>query len=281
VIEITWYSDKFIEANSDGPGLGCTIDTLTVDGSTFLVYGLDCTYDTFSQEMHIYDQGIIDWARNTGSKYVEQRFIVDMKGPNCVISSPAATVAPDGDLTIVATLYDDGAGIDEGSITVTVVDPEGNLVEFEEAPEIEDGVITAHIAGPLVRGEYTIKIRGADKLGNRCDVTKTVKAESELLGMTQAYSFPNPFDPATSNAKIHFTLSKAADVTIKVYDFGGDFVTTLANNYRAESGDVNIEWGGEAADGTDLANGTYICRVEATDGNRTEEVNLKVVIWRE
>ena len=281
VIEVTWYSEKYIEANSDGPGLGCSVDTLTVDGSSYLIYGMDCTYDTFSQEMHLYNQGIIDWARNTGSRYVEQRFIVDMKGPNCVISSPSTTVAPDGDLHIMATLYDDGAGIDDDAVTVVVVDPEGNTVEFTEGPDVEDGVVTGTIEGPLVRGEYTVTIRGADRLGNTCSVTKTVKAQSDLLGVTQAYTFPNPFDPASSNANIRFTLSKPADVTIKVYDFAGEFVTTLANNYRAEGGDVNIEWGGEAADGTDLANGTYICRVEATDGNRTEEVNLKVVIWRE
>ena len=89
-------------------------------------------------------------------------------------------------------------------------------------------------------------------------------------------------NPAAANARIQFSLSKAADVTVKVYDFGGQFVRTLASKQRFESTDAGfIEWGGEAEDGTDLANGTYIVRVTASDGARTEEANLKVVIWRE
>jgi flagellar hook assembly protein FlgD len=42
-----------------------------------------------------------------------------------------------------------------------------------------------------------------------------------------------------------------------------------------------VKWGGTASDGTKLANGAYIVRVVASDGQRTEEANLKVVIWRD
>jgi len=147
---------------------------------------------------------------------------------------------------------------------------------------VSDGEITGHIDGPLTRGEYTIEVTAHDRLGNRCNVTKTVLVESAVLAMSGTYAYPNPVNPAESNARIQFNLSKAADVTVQVYDFGGKFVSTLASKQRFDSTDSGvIEWGGEAADGTDLANGTYIVRVTATDGARTEETNLKVVIWRE
>ncbi|MCC7142468.1 MAG: hypothetical protein IT349_10235 [Candidatus Eisenbacteria bacterium] len=281
VLEIVWYSDKYIEANNDGPGFGCDVDTMVVNGHDILVYGMECTYDSYSQEMHIYNTGVMDWAGNSGSRYVEQRFIVDMAPPVCTVVSPAATVEPDGDLHIEVTLDDgDGAGIDPSSITVVVRDPNGDEVEIEDLTITEDG-ITGHISGPLVRGEYEVKVTSTDKLGNKCVTTRTVRVESAILTMTEAMAYPNPFDPAEANAKIHFSLSKTSDVTVKVYDWNGNFVTTLAANQSMGGGAHSIEWGGEASDGTDLANGTYIARVTATDGKRTEEANLKVVLWRE
>ena len=38
IIEITWYSDKSIEQNSDGPGFGCIVDTVYVDGTMRLFW---------------------------------------------------------------------------------------------------------------------------------------------------------------------------------------------------------------------------------------------------
>ena len=282
VLEVTWYSEKTIEAYSDGSGYQyfCGVDTLTIGGEIYYVYNSDCTYDAHSQEMHIYDQGILDWAGNTGSKYVEQRFIVDMSAPSCQIISPATTVTPEGNLDIYVVIVDDGAGIDDGDITVTVTDPEGAPVEIEDLT-IVDGVVRGHVTGPLLRGEYTVTTRATDRLGNECVTTRTARAENAVLAMTQSYAAPNPFNPADSNAKITFDVSKSAEVTVRIYDFGGNYVTTLASRQAVEAGVTTVEWGGEAADGTDLANGTYIAHVSVTDGARTEESNLKVVLWRE
>ena len=102
-----------------------------------------------------------------------------------------------------------------------------------------------------------------------------------MLTLADVYSYPNPFDPATGDAVIHFTLSKTSDVTIKVYDFAGNFVTTLMSNESMSASSPVVRWGGTTNDGTRCANGAYIVRVTATDGNRTQESNLKVVIWRE
>lgn len=280
IVEIAWYSDKSIEQYNDGPGFGCSIDTLVVDGQTFQVYGLDCTYDAASQEHHIYNLGVLDWAGNASSKYVEQRFIVDMTAPSCNVLSPGATVDPAGNLDITIDFADGGAGLDPSSIHVTVTDPEGNEVEIEDVTVTDNG-FTGYVEGPLKRGEYVITIHAEDKLGNACNSSKIVKVETAVLGMTGAHAYPNPFDPAAEPAKISFDISRASDVTVKVYDFGGQYVATLAADQHLGSGSHAIEWGGEASDGTDLANGTYIVRVTATDGTKTEEANLKVVLWRE
>jgi hypothetical protein len=282
ILEVTWYSEKTIEAYSDGSGYQyfCGVDTVNVGGDVYYMYDSDCTYDAHSQEMHIYEQGILDWAGNTGSKYVEQRFIVDMSPPSCEILSPTTTVTPEGNLDIYVVIADDGAGIDDSSITVTVTDPEGEAVEIEELT-IVDGVIRGHVHGPLLRGEYIVTVHATDRLGNECVTTRTARAENAVLAMTQSSAYPNPFNPADSNAKITFDVTKSAEVTVRIYDFGGNYVTTLATNQAVQAGVAMFEWGGEAADGTDLANGTYIAHVSVTDGARTEESNLKVVLWRE
>jgi hypothetical protein len=146
---------------------------------------------------------------------------------------------------------------------------------------IEDGHITGQVEGPLPTGNYTYICTVTDRVGNTSVIQHRFAVESAILTMTQAFSYPNPFNPDEANATINFTLSKPAEVTVKVYDFAGDYVTTLASRQMFGATENGIEWGGEAADGTDLANGAYICRITATDGARTEEANVKVVVWRE
>jgi len=69
-------------------------------------------------------------------------------------------------------------------------------------------------------------------------------------------------------------------VTITVADFNGDKVWTI-NAGALGVGVQNIKWGGDAEDGTPLANGVYLARIEAKDGRRTETQTLKIAIWRD
>ncbi len=284
VLEITWYSEKWIEANSDGPGFGCPIDTMWVGGDQILVWSAGCSWDSQSQEMHLYQEGIQDWASNSGSQYAEQRFIVDSSGPNCAIVSPQATVEPNGDLVIDVTFDDTGVGIDGESIEVTVIDPEGNVHTPDDINPV-DGRFQAVIEGPLMRGEWQVRVTAEDALDNACNSVRTVRVEAAVLTMAGAYVSPNPFNPndlSNGMATIFLNLSRASFVTAKVYDFAGLEVATLANNEWMTPGQ-NLQWSGQARGqgNTDLANGAYIIRVTADDGVRTVESNLKVVIWRE
>jgi hypothetical protein len=288
VIEVTLYSDKDIEENGEITA-GCTMDSLIIGNDVVIVTGGNCHLDVVGQEMHIYRDGIEDYAGNgyrSGSpdgeedsyaNYIEARFIVDLKGPAVTFNMPERFNPEDG-LWIDIELDDSDSGLEDIGITVT--GPGGEELECEELT-IEDGHLTCHIDGPLPQGTYTVVVTGTDRVGNRTIIRREFRVESEFLTMTQSFSAPNPFNPEESNAGIHFTLSKASEVTIKVYDFGGDFVSTISNRELFAAGENVVEWGGEAADGTDLANGAYICRIRATDGARTEESNLKVVIWRE
>ncbi len=224
----------------------------------------------------------MDQVRNSGSKFVEQRFIVDMTCPAVAFNLPGATLAPTGDMAINFTVTEDGVGLDPNNVTVTITGPDGTQVEHGQLV-VTDHDVSIVIAKPeagWAMGEYVIQVSAADRLGHVCPVTRTVRVENPMLTLTDAYSYPNPFDPANGDVALHFVLGKTSDVTIKIYDFAGNFVTTLMTK-QPMSGTSDVHWGGTASDGTKLANGAYIARVTASDGARTEEANLKVVIWRE
>jgi hypothetical protein len=286
IIEITWYSDKSIEQNSDGPGYGCTVDTLTIGDEQVPVWSAGCSYDYESQQMHIYNEGIQDWASNSGSKYVEQRFIVDSSCPTITFVEPAVlTVDPNGNLQVVVNAEDDGVGV--GTFEVTIMDPSGNVVTPSEF-QLVDGRYQATVRGPLVRGEYTVKAVATDLLGSKCEKALAVKVEALVMAMTEAAVAPNPFNPQGGTAQgggglmnIGFNLAKQGDVTIKIYDFAGLQVATVVNQKHLPAGYRTEPWAGEADDHTALSNGAYICRITATDGVKTVEQNLKLVIWRE
>jgi len=282
MLEITWYAEKTIEANSDGPGWGCAVDTIVVGGQSYLIYAHGCTYDSESQEMHIYDEGIMDWAGNTGSKYVEQRFMVDMSGPVVHLLSPAGRVEPSGNMKIEILTTDPGSGV--ADVHVTVMDPEGKDVIFDPPLAYSNGKITGELEGPLMNGDYKINVIGRDMLGNVSEVVETVRVEAAVLTMSEPKIYPNPFNPGNGDdAVIRFDITKTSEVTVKVYDWAGQFVRTITNNERWEPGQSHVKWDGQANDGTDLANGAYMARITARDldTGRTRESTLKIVIWRE
>ncbi|MFB3908434.1 MAG: FlgD immunoglobulin-like domain containing protein [Candidatus Eisenbacteria bacterium] len=277
ILEVTVYTLKHI--TSDGPGFGCDFaDTVGIGDTNLLLQ--NCWFDWSAEELHVYDMGVLDQVRNSGSKFIEQRFVVDMLPPACTIVLPGATQDPNQDMIIDVTVSDLGVGLDVTNPTVRVVGPDGSQIAVQNLV-VTGNRITGKVPAPLQTGEYTITVTASDRLGHVCTTTKTVRVEAAQLTLTEAYSYPNPFDPGHGDVVLNFAVSKTSDVTIKVYDFAGNFVTNIATNRQVHPGDAPITWGGTNSEGQPLANGAYIVRVVATDGARTEQANLKVVIWRE
>lgn len=71
-----------------------------------------------------------------------------------------------------------------------------------------------------------------------------------------AQNYPNPFNPSTT---IEFSLPKAADVSLKVYNVLGEEVAELVNkNFKAGAHKVNFN-------ASQFASGVYIYRLKAKD----------------
>jgi hypothetical protein len=84
-------------------------------------------------------------------------------------------------------------------------------------------------------------------------------------GFALAQNYPNPFNPSTL---ISYTLPKAADVTLKVYDVLGKEVATLVNKFQ-NANTYEVEFNASS-----LSTGTYIYRIEAGEFTMTKKMLL-------
>jgi hypothetical protein len=78
-------------------------------------------------------------------------------------------------------------------------------------------------------------------------------------------NYPNPFNPSTT---ISFSIPKAENVSLKIYNILGSEITTLVSeNLNAGSYQVNF-------DASNLASGTYIYQITAGKFNQVRKMNL-------
>jgi subtilisin family serine protease len=78
-------------------------------------------------------------------------------------------------------------------------------------------------------------------------------------------NYPNPFNPSTV---LHYSLPTSGDVTLTVYDTAGRPVATLVNGYR-QGGTYQVTF-----DGTNLASGIYLAKMEAGGRSLTRKMIL-------
>jgi hypothetical protein len=108
-------------------------------------------------------------------------------------------------------------------------------------------------------------------------VTKPVLVTAVANGLApQEFSlsqnYPNPFNPST---KIEYSLGKASQVSLKVYNLLGLEVATLVNG-RQEAGSYTVPFSGSPSDGntSTFASGVYIYRLEAGSFVSTKKLIL-------
>jgi hypothetical protein len=76
---------------------------------------------------------------------------------------------------------------------------------------------------------------------------------------------PNPFNPTTT---IRYSIPKAGEVSLEVFDGLGRLIATLFKGYR-EAGEHQ-----ETFDSQELSSGTYYCRLEAGGSIMTRKMML-------
>ncbi|MHB8080525.1 MAG: FlgD immunoglobulin-like domain containing protein, partial [Candidatus Krumholzibacteriia bacterium] len=85
-----------------------------------------------------------------------------------------------------------------------------------------------------------------------------------------AKNYPNPFNPST---KIEFTLPRAGQVELKIYNVRGELVKTLLNETR-NAGTQSVVWDGRSSTGGSVSSGVYFYSLKAGSYEKMEKMTL-------
>jgi hypothetical protein len=236
----------------------------------------DCS-DGNEIELYVFDgtsytgDGPCDVNGNCG-KYRRCSFVVDAKAPS--ISVSAYDERP-----IKITITDARSGVDWETLEFY---EDGEDITCDCTVDTETGVITYDADEA---GGFEVEIRINDMTGcNLAVKTFDVRAWSELaLGFgLRPHNEPNPFNPDVDGpTKIVPMLNKCAYLTVKIYDFAGEFVRDLTNGAVWKCTDNYLTWDGTTDSGTEVANGTYLCYVHARDEmGQIKTAVIKITVLR-
>ena len=97
----------------------------------------------------------------------------------------------------------------------------------------------------------------------KLDPTTDVKLIDNNVPQTYVLdqNYPNPFNPTTN---IKYTIPKAGNVKIEVYDITGRLVNTLVNQNQS-TGSYTVTWDGKNSAGESAVSGIYLYRIQAND----------------
>jgi hypothetical protein len=86
-------------------------------------------------------------------------------------------------------------------------------------------------------------------------------------------NYPNPFASSTT---LHFNVAERSNVKIEIFDIKGTLIRTLVDNEMIDVSSTSypIVWDGLDASGSEVATGTYICKMTAGDFSSTIKMTL-------
>jgi flagellar hook assembly protein FlgD len=123
-------------------------------------------------------------------------------------------------------------------------------------------------------GIARIEVSGIDEAGNKATafgefmIAGGYDTPLELIS-EKVVNYPNPFHAGREDTTIQYYLNKSANVKMHIYDLFGNLVRTLDFSLGEEGGQMGrnrVPWDGHNGRGIVVANGGYICRIEAKAG---------------
>ncbi|MFH1198338.1 MAG: type IX secretion system sortase PorU [bacterium] len=130
-------------------------------------------------------------------------------------------------------------------------------------------------------GDYNIKIKAWDVFNNGgIDENNFTVVNSGELTVRDVYNYPNPFSDFTVFTFQH-NLTSMIDIKIKVYTVAGRLIKEIEEN-NVNDKFVKIYWDGRDADGSVIANGTYLYKlnIKTIDGQYNQNVLGKLAVIR-
>jgi subtilisin family serine protease len=108
----------------------------------------------------------------------------------------------------------------------------------------------------------------------RIDMARALNQDYNAPEKSNTYNWPNPFSPGMNlYTNIVFQLPAAADISISIYDAGGDLVwkKELATGQTA-AGNNSTTWDGRNLSGKTVAAGTYFYVIKTPSGNGKNKI---------
>ena len=258
-----------VQGQTDMPSYVSDIDTFNVaavplkstdgevDEST--VYGIDPMYEdaenmnwTLLENSHLYRLGHdgealgdLRWAKNTPT----------------AVGLTVTTVNG----TVILNPMPIGKTYDPGTVVTLTAVPDSGYMFVDWSGDISGSVNPTTItmdADKAVLANFDIETSV-----NQAEIPKD-------FGLAQNY--PNPFNPSTT---INFALPSQSIVTLKVYNVLGQLVTTVVNNESMQAGYHNVVWNGLMSNGSELASGLYIYRLNAKGADGKEFVKAMKMMF--
>lgn len=129
-------------------------------------------------------------------------------------------------------------------------------------------------------GDYKIQIKAWDVYNNLStqDAMFTVVSADNGIVLRDVVNYPNPFSSNTIFTFQH-NISSAINVKIKIYSIAGRMIKQIEeSNIMGKF--VKIDWDGRDEDGNQIANGTYLYKlnVESVDGQYKDNVLGKLAV---
>jgi hypothetical protein len=119
---------------------------------------------------------------------------------------------------------------------------------------------------PLSDGTFSVQLTGEGSVRSMSIVIGTqtfAEGNSGGIPLTPVsfaleQNYPNPFNPTTT---IRYLISRRSAVSLRVYDLLGKRVRILVDGEQT-TGAYSVVWDGTSDDGTPVASGVYLCRLE-------------------
>ena len=168
-----------------------------------------------------------------------------------------------GDLAIINLA--DGMTLDyyesDSEIRILIYSLEGNwiplglneLISFERAETVE-----------------LVSVEMATSDGQLVEVDMASKGEELPVEFVLNQNYPNPFNPRTN---ISFSLPQAGKVVLTVYNILGEKVNILIDK-EMSAGSHSVEWNSRDENGSVVASGIYLYRLETNSKSETRKMVL-------
>lgn len=116
-------------------------------------------------------------------------------------------------------------------------------------------------------GTYRVRVNASNSAGSDTEYA-SVEVKTSTNGgscdlVTSDYANPSTFNPNNTSSLIYYTLSRTADVTVRIKD-GSSTVRTLVDDDSLTSGSKISSWNGRDQDGDMVSNGTYTYEINAS-----------------